>query len=210
VREPIAVIVHARDPVSQAGVAAQLREWPEVRVVEEGGEDEGQARVAVVVVDEVDEETTTMLRAVQRQTRRRVVLVATRLDDRSLLSAVECGASGLLRRSEATPAALVGAIRVAAAGDGTIPPDLLGRLLRQVERLQRQVLAPRGLNFSGLNDREVEVLRLVADGLDTGEIARHLSYSERTIKNVIHDVTTRLQLRNRSQAVAYALREGLI
>ena len=45
---------------------------------------------------------------------------------------------------------------------------------------------------------------------NTGEIAKHLSYSERTIKNVIHDVTTRLQLRNRSQAVAYAMREGLI
>ena len=204
---PIAVVVVAGDPVSQAGVAAQLREWPEVRVV---AADDEEARVAVVVADEVHDEATRMIRAAQRQSRLRVVLVATSLDDRALLAAVEAGACGLLRRSEATPVALVGAIRVAAAGDGTIPPDLLGRLLRQVERLQRQVLAPRGLNFAGLNKREVEVLRLVADGLDTGEIAQHLSYSERTIKNVIHDVTTRLQLRNRSQAVAYALREGLI
>jgi DNA-binding NarL/FixJ family response regulator len=59
-------------------------------------------------------------------------------------------------------------------------------------------------------DREIRVLRLVADGKDTKEIARELSYSERTVKNVLHDVTTRFQLRNRSQAVAYALREGLI
>jgi DNA-binding NarL/FixJ family response regulator len=101
-------------------------------------------------------------------------------------------------------------VRHAAAGDGSVPPDLLGRLLRQVGRLQRQVLAPRGLTFTGLSEREVDVLRLVADGLDTSEIARHLSYSERTIKNVIHDITTRLQLRNRAQAVAYAMREGLI
>jgi DNA-binding NarL/FixJ family response regulator len=56
----------------------------------------------------------------------------------------------------------------------------------------------------------VEVLRLVADGLDTSEIARQLAYSERTVKNVLHDVTSRLQLRNRSQAVAYALRQGFI
>jgi DNA-binding NarL/FixJ family response regulator len=56
----------------------------------------------------------------------------------------------------------------------------------------------------------VEVLRLLADGLDTSEIAHKLAYSERTVKNVVHDVTTRLQLRNRSHAVAYALREGLI
>jgi DNA-binding CsgD family transcriptional regulator len=54
------------------------------------------------------------------------------------------------------------------------------------------------------------VLRLVADGLDTSEIAERLSYSERTIKNIIHDVTTRFHLRNRSHAVAFAVRQGLI
>jgi DNA-binding NarL/FixJ family response regulator len=54
------------------------------------------------------------------------------------------------------------------------------------------------------------VLGLVADGLDTREIATKLSYSERTVKNVLHDVTNRFQLRNRAHAVAYALREGLL
>ena len=67
-----------------------------------------------------------------------------------------------------------------------------------------------GLTFNGLATREIEVLRLVADGCDTHEIADKLAYSERTVKNVLHDVTTRLQLRNRSHAVAYALRQGLI
>ena len=72
------------------------------------------------------------------------------------------------------------------------------------------MLAPRGLRFSGLSDREVDVLRLVAEGYDTGEIARRLAFSERTIKSVLHDVTTRLQLRNRAHAVAFAVREGFI
>ncbi len=54
------------------------------------------------------------------------------------------------------------------------------------------------------------MLKLVADGLDTAEIADSLAYSERTIKNIIHDVTARLNLRNRSHAVAYAVRQGLI
>lgn len=62
----------------------------------------------------------------------------------------------------------------------------------------------------GLRDREIAVLRLVAEGMDTAEIARRLAYSERTVKNILHDVTTRLELRNRSHAVAYALREGFI
>ncbi|MBN8883306.1 MAG: response regulator transcription factor, partial [Salana multivorans] len=91
-----------------------------------------------------------------------------------------------------------------------VPPDLLGHLLDQVGSLQRQVLRPMGLTFTGLTTREVDVLRLIADGFDTAEIARNLNFSERTVKNVLHDITTRLQLRNRPHAVAYALREGLI
>jgi DNA-binding NarL/FixJ family response regulator len=72
------------------------------------------------------------------------------------------------------------------------------------------VLAPRGLTFSGLTERELSVLRLLADGHDTAEVGRQLFYSERTVKNIVHDVTSRLDLRNRTHAVAYALRQGLI
>jgi DNA-binding NarL/FixJ family response regulator len=126
------------------------------------------------------------------------------------VAGVEAGACGLLRRVDAVPERLVEAIQSAAAGDGTVPSDLLGRLLEHVGRLQRQVLAPNGLTLAGLTEREIDVLRLVAEGLDTSEIASTLAYSERTIKNVIHDVTARLNLRNRSHAVAYAVRQGLI
>jgi DNA-binding NarL/FixJ family response regulator len=61
-----------------------------------------------------------------------------------------------------------------------------------------------------LSTREVAVLRLLADGFDTAEVARALCWSERTVKNAVHDITTRLRLRNRTHAVAYALRRGLI
>ena len=61
-----------------------------------------------------------------------------------------------------------------------------------------------------LTDREIKVLKLLADGQDTAEVGRRLFYSERTVKNIVHDVTSRLNLRNRTQAVAYALRQGLI
>jgi DNA-binding NarL/FixJ family response regulator len=127
-----------------------------------------------------------------------------------MLAAVEAGVRGLVRRSEATPERLVSVVQAALAGDGAVPPDLLGRLLNQVGNLQRDLLAPRGLTFTGLTTRELEVLRLVAAGCTTNEIARRLAFSERTVKNAIHDVTSRLQLRNRSHAVADAVREGLI
>jgi DNA-binding NarL/FixJ family response regulator len=199
---PIRVRVHASDRLSEAGVTAELKQWPEVRVVA----DADDADVAVVVADDIDGDALRMIRAAQRGDGDRAVLVATRIDDRGLLEAVEAGACGVVRRREASGQAIVAAVRTAARGDGTLPSDLL----TQVGKLQRQVLAKHGLSFGGLSEREIAVLRLVAEGLDTGEIAQELSYSERTIKNVIHDVTSRLHLRNRSQAVAYALREGLI
>jgi DNA-binding NarL/FixJ family response regulator len=67
-----------------------------------------------------------------------------------------------------------------------------------------------GLNLGGLSAREIDVLRLAADGFDTGEIALKLSYSKRTVTNILHDVTSRFHLTNRTHAVAYAIREGLI
>ncbi|GAA1847132.1 response regulator transcription factor [Agromyces salentinus] len=202
------VRVYARDPISEAGVTSALRPRPEVRVV--GPDDPEAPEVVLVVVDVFDDETMNSLRFLRRNGEARVILVASQLDDRVLVDAVECGVVGLLRRSEATVDRLLSAITAAAAGEGTVPPDLLGRLLDQVGRLQRTVLDPRGITFSGLASREVEVLKLVADGWDTAQIAKELCYSERTVKNVLHDVTTRLQLRNRSHAVAYAVREGLI
>jgi DNA-binding NarL/FixJ family response regulator len=206
--EQVLVRVDARDPISEAGVVSALRPRPEVRVLR-SDELEG-AHVAVVVADAVDDDALRLVRAVRRRGPAQAVLVAGHLEDGDVVTAVEAGVLGLLRRAEATADRLVRVICGAATGEGSVPPDLLGRLLDQVGTLQRQVLRPRGLTFTGLATREIEVLKLVADGYDTAEIAQSLAYSERTVKNVLHDVTTRLQLRNRSHAVAYALREGLI
>jgi DNA-binding NarL/FixJ family response regulator len=204
----VSTYVYADDPILQAGVISQLRTRPEIDIVE--ASELSRAQVGVAVADALDDETLRILRALKRAAIPHTVLVLRAIDDSTVVSAAEVGVSGLLRRNEATPEVLVRTVQKVAAGDGVIPSDLLGHLLGQVGRLQRQVLSPRGLTFTGLSDREIEVLRLIADGLDTNEIAQQLSYSQRTVKNVLHDVTTRLQLRNRSHAVAYAVREGLI
>ncbi|MFE6775589.1 LuxR C-terminal-related transcriptional regulator [Streptomyces sp. NPDC057702] len=206
--ERILVDLRAQDPVSQAGVASQLRTRPEVRVVD--ADDVEAAQVVIVVVDLIDDEVLSLLRQIQRTGTARGVLVTTHIDEQQLVSAAECGFVGVIRRTEATPERLVQVIAAVAKGEGHVPPDLLGTLLAQVGRLQGEVLGPRGLNFTGLSAREIEVLRLVAEGYDTADIALKLAYSERTIKNVLHAVMTRLNLRNRSHAVAYALRQGLI
>jgi DNA-binding NarL/FixJ family response regulator len=204
----VSVYVDAYDPILQAGVISHLRPRPEVKVLTESERE--AADVTVVIVDRVDERAMRMLKCYQRTSETRLVLVAGELGDGDVVSAAEAGVVGLLRRHEATAERLVRAITAASCDEGTVPADLLGQLLGQVGALQRGVLAPRGLAFNGLATREIEVLRLVAEGCDTGEIAGRLSYSERTVKNVLHDVTTRLQLRNRSHAVAFAMRQGLI
>lgn len=203
---PVSVYVHAEDPLSRSGVEAVFEERPEFAVTG----DVDAATVAVAVAHEVDETTLRAVRAMQRNACPRVVLVAGELDDGGLFEAIDAGVCGILRRGEAGAKPLADAVLAAANGDGTVPPDLVARLLDQIRRVQSEVLEPRGLNFAGLTEREAEVLRLVAEGRVTAEIADALSYSERTIKNVIHDVTSRLHLRNRSHAVAYALRQGLI
>jgi DNA-binding NarL/FixJ family response regulator len=202
----VPIIVRAHDPVSHAGVVSQLRGRPEVQVVEA---DTDRARAVVIAADVIDDATLRLLHEHQRDGRP-IVLIVTTVDDAGLAAAVEAGVAGLVRRAEATPERLAHAVCAVVRGEGAVPPDLLGRLLAQVGRVQRQFLAPRGMNFTGLSSREADILRLVADGLDTNEIATSLSYSERTVKNVLHDVTSRLQLRNRSHAVAYALRQGMI
>jgi DNA-binding NarL/FixJ family response regulator len=204
----IAVAVRAQDSITRAGLVSQLAHRHEVQVVDV--DDAVAGGVTVVLADEVDDTTIRAVRTARVGDTNRVVLVVTRLTEGDLLSAVEAGASSVLRRSEATPDRVVDAVRVASSGAAAMSPDLLGQLLDHVGRLQRDVLTPRGLRFSGLTEREVRVLRLMADGLDTGEIGQRLFYSERTVKNIVHDITSRLHLRNRTHAVAYALRQGFI
>ena len=208
--DTVLVVLHATDAISRAGVAAALRTRPEVRISEGGELPDIRNTVALVVAERLDAAAIQLLRSLQARGHLRVVLITADIDDAELLNVVGAGVSAVLRRSEATPDALVRLIKAAAAGEGALPPDMLGRLLNRVSRLQRNILKPNGWDLAGISERETEVLKLVADGFDTREIAERLCYSQRTVKSILHDITNRFQLRNRSHAVAFALREGLI
>jgi DNA-binding NarL/FixJ family response regulator len=204
----IPVHVHSADPITRFGLQTQLRHESELDVV--GRDRIGADTVVVVASDTMDSDTVQNLRELNRLGMGNAVLVTSALDDSALLVAIEVGICSLLPRAEATSARLAQLVVKAARGEAMLPSDVLGRLLRQVSRLQHNVLVPRGMTAAGLSQRESDVLKLVADGLDTDEIANALSYSSRTVKNVLHGITSRFCLRNRSHAVAYALREGLI
>jgi DNA-binding NarL/FixJ family response regulator len=150
------------------------------------------------------------IRKLREQTGASVLVCSSRCDEQELLMAVQAGALGYLWKESLTPETLAASMRTAAAGAGVLAPELLGALLRTIARVSRELLEPRGLSLSPLTARERQVLRLVAEGHPTREVALRLSYSERTVKNVIHDVVTKFNARSRSQAVAAAVREGLI
>jgi DNA-binding NarL/FixJ family response regulator len=134
-----------------------------------------------------------------------VLLVVDAISERHLLYAVERGVVGVLLRSEVGYADIVRASRSALRGESPLPAHLVRALVERLRSLPNQQPGT-----SDLLAREVDVLRLLAEGLSTAEVAGRLNYSERTIKNVLHDVITRLGLRNRTQAVAFAIRSGAL
>lgn len=204
----IPVSIYADDALTRTGLTTELRQRSEIELVDPplGG----SARVVVFALDTLTASTLDLIRAVRLRDGAQVVLVVSALSDDDLLSVVESGARSVLWRWEATATWLTQAVIRADSGDAALPADLLNRLLKQVGRLQQHVLRPQGLSLSGLSERERRVLRLAAEGLGTDEIAGELAFSKRTVACVLHDITIRYQLRNRTHAVAFAIREGLI
>jgi DNA-binding NarL/FixJ family response regulator len=200
-----AVRVLADDPVTYAGIAGQLCQRDEFELVP--WRSERLPAVTVVAADTMSAEQLRRVQAVSAGGRSRVVAVVGEIDGPTVLATVEAGACVIVRRREATDERLAEAVRVAAAGDGSLPSDLLGSLFNHVGNVGRSSSAE---SSRSLSHRELRVLRLLADGYSTAEIADELAYSESTIKSAIHALTSRLDLRNRSHAVAFAVRAGLI
>jgi DNA-binding NarL/FixJ family response regulator len=206
--ERIPVVVHAPDPISREGTLSQLRQHPVIDLVDEA--DAQEHGVAVLLAESPDPTALAWLRRLVRKDGLQAVLVVNLIREAELLDVFECGVGAIVWRHEATPQRLLRAVVAAYRREGDLPSDLLGRLISQVGTLRTTAVGTFGVRPSGLTPRETDVLRLVADGMGTGEIAGKLSYSERTVKNIMHGLTTRLALRNRAHAVAYALREGYI
>jgi DNA-binding NarL/FixJ family response regulator len=212
----VKILVLDPHSIYRGGVAMCLAAMTEVEAVSEASsvaealQNGALASADVVLVDDDLPGGYDFIRRVRETTDASVLVCSSRCDEQDVLAATQAGAVGYLCKDTLTPDALVMGVRAAASGAGVMAPEILGNLVRATSRVSREVLEPRGLSLSRLTAREQEVLRLVADGHPTREVARRLSYSERTIKNVIHDVVTKLNARTRSQAVAEAVRAGLI
>lgn len=205
----VTVAVIATDPLTSEGATAYLRSCPQIELVPAA---DHRAEIVLVMASTVTEETMELLGQVAEGAGHnpRIVLVGDGIRQPQLLRAVTCGLVSVLPRRDATFGRIVTAVLDASKGYGDMPRAAVGWLATQLRSIQQDVLAPAGMATAGLQAREIDVLRLLADGLDTAQIATELNYSERTVKNIIHNLLIRLNLRNRSHAVAYALRSGLL
>jgi DNA-binding NarL/FixJ family response regulator len=137
----------------------------------------------------------------------RVLILTTFERDDYVFQALQIGASGFLLKT-APPEDLVTAVRVVARGEALLSPSVTRRVIQEVVASRRHV--PRSPDLDRLTQRELEVLRLLAEGLSNAEIAARLYLSEATVKTHTSNVLAKLGLRDRVQAVIFAHRQGLI
>ena len=137
----------------------------------------------------------------------RIIMLTVSDEEADLYDAVKNGASGYLLKDSSIDE-VAQAVRVVADGQSLISPSMAIKLLDEFKQMSRsdraQVPSPR------LTDRELEVLKLVAQGLNNREIAKRLFISENTVKNHVRNILEKLQLHSRMEAVMYAVREKLL
>lgn len=131
-----------------------------------------------------------------------VVMLTSSTDDRVLLGALEAGCSGFLTKDRAA-AEVAETVRAAAAGDAVIAPAMLARLLPQLNKQQQTV-------GSDLTEREIELLRLMAQGHANKTMASTLFLSVHTVRNRVQSILTKLGAHSKLEAVSIAVREKLI
>jgi DNA-binding NarL/FixJ family response regulator len=147
-------------------------------------------------------------RITQESPETRIVVLTTYADDESIFGALEAGAMGYLTK-DAGAQEIQRAIRTVHEGEALLDPVVQRRLIEQIHHgAPRRPASERSLP-DGLTQREAEVLGLIASGLSNAEIAQRLFISEATVKTHINNIFSKAELRDRAQAVVYAIRHGL-
>jgi DNA-binding NarL/FixJ family response regulator len=194
----VRVAVQAEDDVTRAGLAQMLQTAEEIRILPSW--QHPAADVHLFSCEEFSAEARQNLRALTEKVAAPAVLVIGRLRKQDLVALAASRVVAVLPRGTVTTEQLVGSVRLAATRHGPAPVALDSAALKQIVHEHND-------EFTA---RERGILRLMAEGLSNAEIAAALRCSETSVKKGAHRVFTRLQLRNRPHAVAYAVRSGAI
>lgn len=216
--EPIRVLVVDDHALFRRGLEMVLAQEPDIEVVGEAGDgSEAVERAEELLPDVVlmdirmprrsGIEACTAVKEVVPSAQ--IIMLTISDEEADLYEAIKAGATGYLLK-EISIDEVATAIRAVAGGQSLISPSMASKLISEFAQLikrdddRQQVPAPR------LTERELEVLRLVARGMNNRDIARQLFISENTVKNHIRNILEKLQLHSRMEAVVYAVREKLL
>ncbi|MBN1247152.1 MAG: response regulator transcription factor [Anaerolineae bacterium] len=220
--EQITVLIVDDHTIVRQGVRGYLEAQPDITIAGEAASGEEAVRLAadhvpdVVLMDLVMPGPATgsapavdgveATRRVRRASPRSQVVVLTSYhEDAHIFSAIKAGALSYLLKDVA-PEELAAAVRAAARGEAVIHPRVAARIVQELRGARSETPNP----FTELTDREMEVMRLIAEGASNAEIAERLILSEKTVKGYVSNILSKLHLADRTQAAVYAWREGVV
>ncbi len=214
--EPVRVLVVDDQELFRRGLTMLLAVEDDIEVVGEASDGASAVELATVTVPDVilmdvrmpkgsGIEACVAIKEVAPSAK--IIMLTVSDEEGDLYDAVKSGASGYLLKDSSIDE-VAQAIRVVADGQSLISPSMAVKLIDEFKQMSRadreQVPTPR------LTERELEVLRKVAEGLNNREIAKQLYISENTVKNHVRNILEKLQLHSRMEAVMYAVREKLL
>lgn len=210
----ISVVVIDDHPVVRQGIQSLLSQYNDINVI---GEAENSASALDLINQDIpdvvlldirlaDQNGLDIARQLQRtDVKSRVIILTSHEDEEYLLEAVQANVYGYLLKGTSAEV-LAEAIRAVHTGERRLSGSLISTVMDQMVELSKTEL----LAKSGLSGQEQEVLKLIADGSNTKEIAKKVHWSERTLKRKLHDILTKLGASNRAQAVAEAYKRGIL
>lgn len=212
--ESITVLLVDDHLVVRQGVKAFLVTQPDITVVGEAGSGEEAVKLAAQYIPDVilmdlimpgmdGVEATRRVKHVSP--RSQVVVLTSYHEDEHIFPALKAGALSYILK-DISAEELAAAVRKAAAGEAVLHPRVAARVIKELQGKREDALNP----FTALSERELEVLKLIADGMSNAEMATKLVLSEKTIKGHVSNILSKLHLADRTQAAVYAWREGVV
>jgi two-component system NarL family response regulator len=217
-RDPLKVLIVDDHELFRRGIEMVLDQAPDIDVVGEAtdgqhGVEKAEELMPDVVLMDVRMPKRTGIeatRAIKEAIPHAKILMLTVSDEEDdLYEAIKAGASGYLLK-EISEEDVADAIRSVWNGQSRISPAMASKLLSEFQAMSKRAEEREQVHAPRLTDREMEVLRLVARGMNNRDIAKDLYISENTVKNHVRNILEKLQLHSRMEAVVYAVREKLL
>jgi DNA-binding NarL/FixJ family response regulator len=214
----ITIVIVDDHPIVRAGMRTILNSASDIDIIGEGGSGEDALRLVEELHPDVlaldvrlpDMHGLQVTRRLRDQNSSTAVLILTGYDDsQTVFGLLETGAVGYVLKDEALET-LVSAVRVAASGETWLSPAIAKRVVRRAVGSGTPTISKEiDKDFASLTAREIEVLKLLAQGLDNTAIADQLCLTKRTVQNHISNIYSKLEVSSRTEAVLFAIQHGL-